>query len=61
MIKEISCKLNAAQRKEVMEKKENGLYILLTRGKKTKFYIFMKSGRIYGVNSLKLRGDDDEK
>lgn len=58
MVREVTTKLTAEQRREIIKKKQERLYIDLTCGKKTKYYFFMASGRVYGTNIF--RGQQGE-
>lgn len=51
-------KLTEAQKREIKKAKSENMYIDLTRGKKTRYYFFMQSGRIYGIN--RLNGEAEE-
>ena len=61
MIKEISFSPILSQRNDIKEAKSKKMYYNLSRRKKIKCYLFMKSGRIYGINSYKAGGVHNEK
>lgn len=56
-IREIVSKLNTQQHREVGMAKKNESYINLCGRKKVSYYVFMNSGRIYGVAGIKERID----
>lgn len=53
LIREISIKLSARQRRDLKDKKEKKEYINLAKDKSVTHYIFMKSGHIYGTHLIK--------
>lgn len=53
MIKEICIKPNEQQKRDIRTAKQNNMFINLTKGKKTNYYLFMRSGRIYGLHLMK--------
>ena len=50
---EITSRLNTEQRREVQKEKETGKFISLSRKQATTQYLFMKSGRIYGIHTVR--------
>lgn len=60
-ILEISSRLTASQRRDLQKAKENGRYLCLSKGKQTNIYIFMTSGRIYGMHSIKKSQKKEER
>ena len=52
-IRDISTNLTALQRRLLKEAKKNGSFINLARSKAVKYYVFMESGRIYGLHTIK--------
>lgn len=53
MIREITSKPNSKQRTEIAGKKKDGQYINLAKNRPVRYYVFMKSGRIYGIALMK--------
>ena len=53
-IRDISSKLTASQRKRLQKAKQDNKFVNLSRNNKTGYYIFMSSGRVYGVHNIKL-------
>lgn len=60
IIRIITSKPNAGQHKEISETKKNHQFINLTKGKKTRYYIFTTTGRIYGIHLIKGGLDNQE-
>ena len=52
-IREVSASLTTAQRKSLKEAKEGGMFVNLAGNRKATHYVFMVSGRIYGLHGFK--------
>ncbi len=52
-VREIAERLNSSQKRSLAQAKAEGLYVNLSRNKRVRYYVFMRSGRVYGVRSLK--------
>ena len=50
---EITSKPNHGQNRDIQKAKEEGMYLNLASNKPTRWRFFMKSGRIYGVHTMK--------
>lgn len=64
-IREICTKPNEQQKRDIKNAKDANNYINLTKGKKVQYYIFMKTGKIYGLHLIKedlfeKGGEEDE-
>lgn len=63
LVREVTTRPNKGQHQDIVKAKKEGRYINLARGKKTKCYVFMVTGRIYGAASIRNvpSGSEQEK
>lgn len=53
MIREVTLKPNQQQKEEIRNAKQSGHYVNLCKKRAVGYYVYMRSGRIYGVTNIK--------
>ncbi len=53
-VREVTDRPNTSQRRTIAQAKAEGLYVNFAGAQKVCFYVFMRSGRVYGVHQLKF-------